>query len=384
MLFIRALDIGGSQRQVALLARGLARRGHDVAVVLLYSGGLLESTLTDSGVRILTLGKRGRWHVFGPLMRLWKALVRERPDVLYAFLPTQAVISALLLPPWLDTKLVFGVRATEMRLDRYDRLSSFAYRLQAWLAWRADLIIANAVAIRADASALGLPADRIAVVPNGIDTDAMRPDAAAGREFRKTWNIGETDFVIGLVARLDPMKDHATFLAAAADFARHCSDARFVCVGDGSPRSRTDLAVQARILGLGERFVHTGECTDVRGAYNAFDVATLTSSYGEAFPNAIGEAMACGVPVVATDVGDARAIIATCGDVVAVGRPEALSEAWARLRTRLMSDRVAMAAAARARIVEVAGEDLVVGRTEELLARLCRGEPGRDLAGHRG
>ena len=81
MLFIRALDVGGSQRQVALLARGLSKRGHDVAVVLLYSGGSFELTLKDSGVRILSLGKRGRWHVGGPLMRLWMALVRERPDV---------------------------------------------------------------------------------------------------------------------------------------------------------------------------------------------------------------------------------------------------------------------------------------------------------------
>ena len=75
---------------------------------------------------------------------------------------------------------MFGVRAGGMQLDRYDVLSALTYRTEAWLSRRADLIIANARAVRADAVKRGLPADRIAVIPNGIDTGAMRPDAAAG------------------------------------------------------------------------------------------------------------------------------------------------------------------------------------------------------------
>ena len=130
-------------------------------------------------------------------------------------------------------------------------MSALTYRSETWLSRRADLIVANARAVRADAVARGLPEDRIAVVPNGIETDTMRPDPAAGRTQRNAWGIAPDAFVVGCVARLDPMKDHPTFLRAAEEFARQNSDARFVCVGDGPTAYRDELGAQARSLGLG-------------------------------------------------------------------------------------------------------------------------------------
>src|SRR3954468_17751249 len=76
-----------------------------------------------------------------------------------------------------------------MQLRHYDALNALTYRSEAWLSRRADLIIANAHAVRADAIARGLPADRIVVVPNGIDTDLMRLDKEAGRALRRTWGV---------------------------------------------------------------------------------------------------------------------------------------------------------------------------------------------------
>src|SRR5215472_10707799 len=217
--FIRDLGVGGSQRQLAVLAAGLARRGHDVALAVLYAGGALEALLEGSGVRLIPIGKSGRWHMLAPLARLRRLFVEEHPDILYAFLPTQTTLAALLLPRRRKTKLVFGLRAGGMQLDRYDTLHALSYRSEAWLARRADLIIVNAFAVRADALVRGMPHDRVAVAPNGIDTGAMRPDAAAGRALRRAWRIADDAFVIGCVARLDPMKDHTNQLEAAARFA---------------------------------------------------------------------------------------------------------------------------------------------------------------------
>ena len=180
LFLVRDLAIGGSQRQLALLAAGLAKRTHDVAVAVLYAGGALEALLDGSGARLLAIGKSSRWQAVAPLARLRRLFLNEHPDLVYAFLPTQTTLAALLLPRRVKTKLVFGLRAAGVRLDRYDALSALMYRSEVWLARRADLIVANARAVRADAVGRGLPADRIVVVPNGIDTDAMRPDAAAG------------------------------------------------------------------------------------------------------------------------------------------------------------------------------------------------------------
>jgi glycosyltransferase involved in cell wall biosynthesis len=376
LFLVRDLAVGGSQRQLALLAAGLARRGHDVAVVVLYPGGALEALLAGSGVRLLSIAKSSRWHAVAPLLRLRRLLLSERPHVIYAFLPTQTTIAALLLPPRPASKLVFGVRATGMQLDHYDALNALTYRSEAWLSGRADLIIANARAVRADAIARGLPADRIAVVANGIDTELMRPDAAAGRTLRRAWGLSDDALVIGCVARLDPMKDHASLLEAAARFPD--AEARFVCVGDGPSAYRRELQALAHSLGIAERVTWAGEVRDVKAAYSAFDITTLASAFGEGFPNVIGEAMACGTPVTATEVGDARAIIGAYGEIAPPNDPERLAMGWARLRQRLAQDS-GLRAAARDAVVGTYSLDAMVTRTEKILAQLVAGRPPAEI-----
>jgi glycosyltransferase involved in cell wall biosynthesis len=366
VLFIRALEVGGSQSQVALLARGLARRSHSVTVVVLYPVAEGDRALTEAGVRVLSLAKRSRWDVIGPLWRFLRTLIAERPDVLYAFLPAQTVLSALLLPPWLPTRLVFGIRSADMQLDRYDTLSAIVHRLEAWLSFRANLIIANAAAGKLSSIRRGMPPKRIAIVANGIDTGAMRPDAKAGLELRKAVGLRPNDFVIGLIARLDPMKDHETFLQAASVFARKFADARFLSVGGGPASYREALHERAAALGLHSRILWLGERRELLSAFNACDLATLTSSFGEAFPNVVGEAMACGVPVVATDVGDTRSIIGPTGEIVPPQRPDLLSAAWERMRVRLTSE-PELRNGVRAAIVARFGVDQMVERTESQL-----------------
>jgi len=379
LFLVRDLAVGGSQRQLAVLAAGLARRGHDVAVALLYAGGALETLLAESGVRLLPIGKSSRWHALAPLARLRRLFVGEDPDLVYAFLPTQTTLAALLLPPRCKSKLVFGVRAGGMQLDHYDTLSAFTYRSEVWLSSRADLVIVNARAVRADAVTRGLPSDRIAVVPNGIDTEKMQTDAAAGQTMRRAWGVSDNAFVIGCVARLDPMKDHANLLQAAARCADKHPDARFVCVGTGQADYRRKLEATANSLGLSDRVVWAGEIGDVRAAYSAFDIATLTSAFGEGFPNVIGEAMACGVPVVATDVGDAREIVGEHGEVVPPKQPELLQAAWARLRLRLAQD-CDLREATRRSIVATYGLEAMVRRTEDVLEELMSGKPAAEIA----
>jgi glycosyltransferase involved in cell wall biosynthesis len=373
LLFIRSLDVGGAQRQLTLLARGLAQRGHDVAVAVLYSGTATERMLAQAGVRIIPLDKRGRWDM-SPLWRLWRVFRAERADVVYAFLTTQTTLAALLVPR-ATSRLVFGVRSAAMELDNYDTLSGLTFRLEALLSRRADLIIVNAQAGVADAVARGLPSDRIAVVANGIDTDAMQPDLKAGHAQRTAWGIDDRAFVIGMVARLDPMKDHRNFIAAAATFLNVHPDVRFVCVGDGPATYRRELAALAQSQGLTDRLLWAGEATDLRAVYGALDMATLSSAYGEAFPNVIGEAMACGVPVVATSVGDSAAIIGEYGEVVPPRQSEALSAAWMRLRKRLERDGERLKSDVRSRIATHYDVNAMVTRSERLLAALCAGQP---------
>ena len=379
LFFIRSLAVGGSQRQLIMLADRLARRGHKVSVAVFYTGGEIRSREPKRTVRVVPLEKAGRWDAIGPLARLRRLLLSERPDVVYAFQPTQTALMALLLPRRLPTRLVFGVRAAGMEGRRYDALSALTYQLEVWLSRRADLIIANGQAVRADAIRRGMPPDRIVVIDNGIDTDTMRPDAAAGRAQRRTWSIADDAFIVGCVARLDPMKDHATFLHAAAEFGSRHSDARFVCVGDGPIGYRDQLKTLARSLAIEDRLVWAGELADMRAAYNAFNIATLASAFGEGFPNVVAEAMACGIPVVATDVGETPSIVGEFGEVVPPRRPDLLCAGWGRLRQRV-TDNPTLGDAARNFILAHYALDAMVDRSESILRRLVAGHSAQELA----
>lgn len=369
LFFIRSLELGGSQRQLAALAGGLARRGHQVAVAMFYDGGPNEDALTSIGVRLIYLQKSSRWDVFSPLLRLSSLIRAERPDVLYAFLPTQNALAAFLAPFGAKTRLVFGVRAAGMQAVHYDALSAVIYPIEATLSRRADLIIANAEAGRIDAVKRGMPADRIVVIPNGIDTGIFRPDPEERKALRRQWNIEEGSFVIGFVARLDPMKDHKNFLNAAAKFMQYDPSARYVCVGGGQKEYRESIMAHAWSVGLDDRIIWAGEIRNARAVYNAFDIATLSSAFGEAFPNAIGEAMACGVPVVATDIGDVASILGKLGEVVPPAEPDLLCAGWVKMRQRV-KDEPTIRSAVRQRIVENYNITTMAARTEQELTKI--------------
>lgn len=376
ILFTRSLNAGGTERQLVLLARGLAARGHDVVVALLYGGGALEPALRDGAVRVVALGKAGRWDVLGPLRRLRHLFVVERADVVYAFLPMQTVLASLLAPG----RVVFGLRAGGMDLARYDWLSALSYRAEAMLSRRAAAIVANAEAIRVQAGLQGIDPSRVAVIANGIDIDVFRPDPAGRAALRAAWRVPEDAPLIGMVARIDPMKDHGNFLRAAAAFLASSPTARFVCVGDGNAAYRRSLVQQAEALELGGAVIWAGERHDLAAVYSALDIATLSSAFGEGFPNVLGEAMACGTPAVATEVGDSRLILGDAGIVVPHGDPGALAQGWRAMAARGGADRAAVAAAARARIVERFSVARLVDRTERALALVADGQAADAVA----
>jgi glycosyltransferase involved in cell wall biosynthesis len=148
------------------------------------------------------------------------------------------------------------------------------------------------------------------------------------------------------------MKDHANFLRAAALFAVDYPHTHFVLVGDGAEAGNAELAEQIEKLQL-QSCVHLlGRRTDIAAIDSALDIASSSSSWGEAFPNVIGEAMACGVPCVATDVGDVPQIIGDTGVVVPTRDPHALAAGWGRLAALDAPARRALGLRARQRIIE--------------------------------
>lgn len=325
LLLIRSLNVGGSERQLVQLAEALKERGHQVTVAVYYSGGVLEEPLRRLGVPLLDLRKRGRWDIFGFLFRLAKQVRKARPDVLYSFLNTSNLLSAAIAPFVPSVRRVWSVRASNMDLNAYDWLARLAYRVECALSRRADLIISNSHSGLEFAVANGFPRDRMIVVANGIDTDRFSPDPAARARVRAGWGITDDQILVGMLARLDPMKDYPTFLRAAALAAAGRPDLRFVCVGEGALRA--ELERLAAELGLEQRLAWVGRWDEPGAALNAFDIFCSTSLFGEGFSNSVAEAMACGLPCVVTDVGDSARIVGAVGRCVPPGDPVAVAEA---------------------------------------------------------
>jgi glycosyltransferase involved in cell wall biosynthesis len=334
----RSLGIGGAERQMVLLAIGLKALGYEVNVGLFYCGGVLERELTDRGIPIVDLGKKGRWDVAGFLLRLARALRAVRPDVVYSFLGTANTVATLVRPFAPRFRLLWSIRASNMDFNHYSWASRFGYRLECALARSPDLIVSNSRAGLEYAAGNGFPRERIVVVPNGIDTERFRPDPALRRAARAQWRLGEREVAVGLLARIDPMKDHSTFLRAAALVAPERPDVRFLCIGEGPEDYRRKLRELAEAEGIGDRVLWPGPAADPVPALNGLDIACSSSSEGEGFSNAVAEAMACARPCVVTDVGDSALVVGDTGLVVPPRDPQALAVALTSALDRLGSD----------------------------------------------
>jgi glycosyltransferase involved in cell wall biosynthesis len=367
---IRSLDVGGAERQLVELVKGLDKTCFAITVAIFYAGGDLWPILQAvPGVTVIVLNKQGRWDLLPFVQRLWRVMREVRPDIVYGYMGVANELG-LLVGKLYGAKVVWGLRSSFVDFSRYDWAARWSFRMGAWLSRFPDLIVVNSNAGKQHHVTHGYSGARMVMISNGIDTERCRPDPEIGRLMRAEWGVAEGVPLIGLVGRLDPMKDHPAFLRAAATLAHTCPDARFVCVGGGPEAYAAELRALGESLNLAERLIWTGTLKDMPAVYNAFDLLASSSAFGEGFSNVIGEAMACGVPCVVTDVGDAAFIVGETGAVVPTRAPAVLAQAWARLLALPPAEREALGAKARERIVTHFSRASMVAQTEALLLGL--------------
>lgn len=367
LFLIRSLQEGGAERQLSLLASALAKRGIDTHVAVFYGGGAFEGALASSGVRIHDLGKRSRWDSLSFMLRL-RRLVREiQPEVVHSYGVVPNILLGILKPLLGDTRLVWGVRAAAMEWSQFDWLVRSSFQFSRVIARAADSIIVNSHAGAAFHISKGYDGSRVSVIPNGVDASHFVPPALEERrELRSQHGFAPGDVVVGMVGRLDPMKDHGTFLRAAAAFSRHYTAARFVIVGRGEPKITAEITALASSLGIAGRTTWVSGCSDPRDWYKMFDLS-VSSSIGEGTSNTILEAMSSGVRCVVTDVGDSALLVHGIGIVVRPRDSAALCEGMCRAM-ELDPDR--FRESARRRVLDVYSPWALATATLEVLGRL--------------
>jgi glycosyltransferase involved in cell wall biosynthesis len=368
---IGSLGVGGAERGLVNLVSRVDPALAEMKIVALIPGGALTEPLRQRGISIETLSMRPGFPDPLAVLRLARHLRQDRPDVVVTWMYHANLIGGLAARLAGDIPVVWNIRHTVLAADRSKRLTRWVARAGGLLSRRIpDRIVFVAHAAWAHHAALGYGRDKSLVIPNGFDLDAFRPDPAARDDVRRELGLAHSTTLVGLIGRFHPDKDHRTFLAAAGRIHRERPDVRFVLCGTGVCASNPRLTAWADAFGV-RKVVHFLGCRDdVPRVAAALDLA-VCSSRTEAFPQAIGEAMACGLPCVVTDVGDAALLVGANGRVVPPGDEVSLSQACLELLALGEPQRLALGRAARRRIAEHFALDHVLSRHLAVWREAC-------------
>lgn len=301
---------------------------------------------------------------------LW--LRSHRPDVVSTWMYHADVAGGLAAQLCGIRAVVWGVRTTPVGgvLPRL-RLRALC-RLSAWLSWRVpSAIVCVAEAARLSHTAFGYRPDRMHVIANGFDIEALEPTRVDATAARTLHGFGPEHIVVGHVGRFCNEKDHVGFLNAARLALNEEPLLRFVMAGRGVSLSNEVLAHEVDQLGLHGFVRMLGERSDVTNVMRSFDLFCLSSTF-EGFPNVLGEAMALALPCVSTNAGDACVLAGDTADIVPISDPPALAKAllaWARLTPTQRAER---GAAARQRIADHYTVDVMRRRFEAVYRSVIR------------
>lgn len=349
---IRDLGHGGAQRQLVTLAKALASRGDFTVSVVHFYPGTFESELRAVGIQTVCIGKKHRWDLAGFFIRLILAMRALRPDVIHGYLHESNLMALFLKPLCGFPKVVWGIRDSQTDAATWGFLGKLSFRLNCLLSGWPDQIIANSRAGRDYYIGHGYPADSFEVIPNGIDVERFQP---------KSWTERGSSFV--MIGRLHPMKDHATFLRALAQV----PEAKAVIIGNGDAAYALAMRSLAESLGITNRVEWQPARDDLASVYPVFDAIVSTSAYGEGFSNVIGEAMACALPVLASDVGDSAWLIDDARWVFQAGDHTALSEKMRTFLALKQDQRSALGRTNRQRIAQ----HFTISKMAEATSALC-------------
>lgn len=380
MYVISDLSVGGAEMSLYKLLTKTDRRRFAPVVVSLIDEGVLRKRIEALGIAVYSTGmKPGRPSAAG-LWRLIKLIRAIKPDLLIGWMYHSCL--AVMVAKLLSGKripVLWSIHYSLSSLASEKRLTAAVIKFCALLSALPAKVVHVSRAGQLQHEPFGYQAKNSCVIPNGIDLEEFRPSPAARLSVRNELNIPANALLIGLTGRYHVMKDHPNFLRAAALISRTHPETHFLLIGRGVDKENPVLCRSIQKLGLDTRVHLLGERQDTARLAAALDIFSVSSAYGESCPVVIGEAMACEVPCVVTDVGDAGWIVGETGLVVPPRDPHALAAAWEKLIESGSRQRHAMGLRARARVAETFPINSIMARYEDLFVKALAGEAAEEL-----
>ena len=380
MHVISGLDQGGAEAMLVRLLRGLSKDHFSQSVVSLTTRGIYGDQVEIGGVPLLTLGMTGYIGAPGAIQSLRRAIKLQRPAVVQTWLYHADLLGLVAARSAGDASVAWNVRCAGLGPGDVPPSTLVLIRMLARLSAWPDAVVFNSMAGREAHRAIGYHPRRIEVIPNGFDLEERRFDPMRRSQFRSELGIGDETFLVGMIGRAHRMKDQATFLAAAGRLKEMGRPVRFVLIGLNQSWNNTSLVKDIDQHGLRGNIDLLGLRQDVPRIMSGLDCLVSTST-SEGFPNVIGEAMATGVPCVATDAGDARLIVGDTGTIIPVGDVSGVVAGVARLMDLPAGERQSLAERCQHRVADHFELKDVARRYAEFYQELVATRVGAEVEG---
>jgi len=319
---ITGLGNGGAENVLTQLCIHSTKVDH--VVVSMMDAGKYGGILEGADIQVHCLGmRRGSFSVLA-FLRLMRIIRLEQPDIVQTWMYHANLIGGLAARIVGVKRIFWGLRTTlDIRSSKKTTIliSKITSLLSSWLP---EMIICCAYDVSESHKKIGYDETKMVVINNGVDLTRFYPDNQSGKQLREKLRISRHCFLIGMVARADPQKNHEAFFQSIKNLNAVSGDFLCLLVGKGLTDDNSYYVNHLKKMGLTDKFILYGESADVLSIMNAIDLHVL-SSFSEGFPNVIAEAMACGTACVSTNVGDAATIIGNENYCCESDDPEALS-----------------------------------------------------------
>lgn len=369
---ISGLNTGGAETMLYNLLSRLEGKGFSNRVVSMSTLGPLAEKIQRLGIPVQALGMRRG--IPDPLVLLqWSRYLKEEtPSLIQTWMYHADLFGGLAVQlSRRPIPLIWGIHNNVL-----DSSSRGTTRLTAWLCARLSArlptrIISCSEAARQTHTSQGYAPEKFTVIPNGFDSALYSPSAEARAKVRHELGIGEEALLVGMAARFDPQKDHQTFFKALGLLSTLDRPLRLLLCGNGIDWQNQILVKWVDENNLRDKTILLGRREDMPQILAALDVL-VSSSYAEAFPMAIGEAMACGVPCIVTDAGDSALLVGDTGRVVPIGNPHALAQALHQILALPPAGRYELGRAARQRVLDNFSLEIVTQRYRQVYLETLR------------
>ena len=351
VFIITGLSTGGAEMMLFKVLERLDRQRFAPHVISLTTLGELAPRIAALGIPVDAMGmKPGLPSPLG-FLRLVRLLKRLKPDVVHTWMYHADLLGGLAARLAGVSAVGWCIRNSNLDKDKTKFSTRAVVGLCALISkWVPSRILSCSEKARQVHVGCGYAAWKMVVVPNGFDLSEFKPDLDARSRVRGELGITDETPLVGLIGRFDPQKNHAGFFEAAGVLHRHMPQVHFLLAGQGVDVSNAALMQAITQAGVLANTHLLGLRNNIPALMMALDVLASSSSYGEAFPNVLGEAMGCGVPCAVTDVGDSAYIVGDTGRVIAAGDMAGLAHALAGILELPAAERLALGAAARTRV----------------------------------